>query len=141
MSYHPDNSTLQMIRHKVQTDVNGLGIVTITVPGTPGATPTRFIRGGKGWFDTHHADDHVTKVYVKDTSGYYSPAGTILQNYHDTDVATANQGWYFEPDGIISVEAIAANPGKLLAGLDLIMEIQKGDNSQEYFRTNTVWGV
>ena len=54
----PARGTLKTARSKVQTDISGNGTILLQVPGTAGSY-SRLIKGGAGWFDTHHADDNV----------------------------------------------------------------------------------
>ena len=134
----PEKGTLRTAKVKVQTDTNGDATVLLKVPGEIGVE-SRVIKGGNGWFDTHHADDFI-KIFISDEDDILGGgAGVIVSSYTDDDIPPANQGWYVPPSGYGDMSAIA-DMGSLLGGLYLKIVVKKGDNTQEWFRANIKWG-
>ncbi len=135
----PSRGTLKTAKGKVQTNVNGDGVLLLKVPGVLGEK-TRLIQGGAGWFDNHHADDSV-KISVTDEDNILGGgAGLEVSGYYDEEVSSDNQGWFIPLSGYIEMDAIA-DMAQLPAGLYLKIAVKKGDNSQDWFRCNIKWGT
>jgi len=135
-----EKGTLKLAKAKATTS-SGVATILLKVPGTPGSGDGRLIESGYGWFLIPHADDYA-EVYVSDEDnilGY--GAGAIVGSYTDTDVPSANKGWYFpKPDPTLRVDALAGI-GFINAGLYLKIIATKGDLSSDTFMVNLKWGV
>ncbi len=90
-----DYLVLKMAKVKGQADSNGDLVLSVMVPGSI-ANVERFAAGGYAITDNYSWEDAITKVEVVDVNGVTGyPAGTVLKEYHDGDMPTENQGWYF----------------------------------------------
>lgn len=135
----PARGQLKTARSKVQTDINGDGIILLKIPGNAGSY-SRLIKGGVGWFDSHHADDNVCMAITDEDNILGGGAGVEVASYYDDEVPAANRGWYIPPSGSLEIHAIT-DIAELLAGLYLKITVKKGDNSQDWFRCNINWGT
>ena len=90
-----DYLVLKMAKTKGQADANGDLVLSVIVPGNFG-TVERFAAGGYALTDSYSWEDCIHKVEIIDVDGVTGyPAGTVLQTYHDNDMPSENQGWYF----------------------------------------------
>lgn len=102
---------------------SGTAVISIQVPGTPGSGDGRWAAGGYCFADNWVIGDRVTKVQVVDTDNLMGlGAGTVLKEYYDSEMPSANQGWYFYPahsnTGEIEIDPIGGY-GFIPAGLYL----------------------
>ncbi len=135
----PTRATLKIARAKDAT-TSGISTILIKSPGTPGSSEGRLIEGGSAWFETPHHDDYVC-IFVTDEDdilGYGE--GATIGTYTDTDLDTANQGWYIPyPKGWADLSTFGGI-GFIPAGLYLKVIATKGDASSDTFRMNVKWG-
>lgn len=138
--FEKDDKRLKLACAEAEFDGNGDAEISIPVP-----SGGRYIAGGNAFTDAFCAGDKVTAcslVDVDDLLGY-GPE-TVLANYHDSDVASANQGWYFEPrsnnTGWIEIEPIGGY-GHLPGGMYLELYFKKaaGSTASKVF-VNIWWG-
>jgi hypothetical protein len=137
----PSRAVLKMARASAATDGNGDCTIEIKIPGTPGSDEGRFIEGGQAWFETADNEDWL-EVHIVDNDdllGY--GAGTVVDGYTDTEVPSANQGWFIpKQKGYIEVIALAGM-GWIPAGLYLQIKGHKdSSNVSDTLRVNFNWG-
>lgn len=110
----PIRGTLQAATASGATDPStGLVSVTITVP-----SGGRWVKGGDGWFGAQTPGDRVTAIAVK-------VGGATVATYHDSAVATENQGWQINPvQGFLKVDRFA-EPALLPEGAQLVVTGKK----------------
>jgi hypothetical protein len=106
--FEVDEIVLKLAKISGQADSNGDLSLEIQVPGSI-ANVERYVSGGYAYVDNYAWTDAVTKIEVKDNDnvlGY--GAGAVLKTYHDADVPTDNQGWFFEKhhgnEGVVEIE-------------------------------------
>lgn len=117
-----DDIVLKLGRISGQADANGDLILNIIIPGTTGII-TRYISGGYVYVDPYTWDSALIKCEVIDVDNIFGfGANTILKQYHDSELATENQGWYFEKsygtEGSIDIEPLGWY-GSLYGGVTL----------------------
>ncbi len=94
-AFEADYLVLKMAKISGQADANGDATLSIVVPGSI-ANVERYAAGGYAFTDDYDWNDAITKVEIIDVNGVTGlPAGTVLKSYHDDEVGTTNQGWYF----------------------------------------------
>lgn len=106
--FEVDEIVLKLARIKGQADANGDLSLEIVIPGSVENTE-RYIAGGYAYTDNYNFNDYVSKVEVLDYQNHLGyGANTVLKTYHDHEVATDNQGWFFEKhfgnEGVIEIE-------------------------------------
>ncbi len=132
--------TLKIAKGIKNPGVSGAYIISIKVPGTVGSGDGRIVQGGVGWFENHHKDDYATICIIDEDDILGGGAGAIVGNFTDAELAAANQGWYFPPDGVIQLDALF-DSSFIISGLYLRVEGYKGDSSDtDTFRVNVKWG-
>ena len=139
----PSRTTLKMAKVKITTDTSGDGSALLKVPGTPGGSGQgRWVQGGEGWFSNAHEDDHIDIQITDEDNILGAGAGAVISTYTDTDVPTANQGWWVPYDkkgvSIVAIEGTGFVP----AGLYIKVIVKKGGAPlEDTFRCNIKWGV
>ncbi len=136
-----DYLVLKMAKMKGQADANGDLSLSMMVPGSI-ANVERYAAGGYAFTDNYAWDDAITKVEIIDKDGVTGyPAGTILKTYHDDDVPTVNQGWYFwkshGTEGECEIEPIGWY-GQLNGELELKVTFKVAANAK--VKANIWWG-
>jgi len=136
-----EHGTLKIARGKKTPGATG-GVyeIKLKVPGTPGSGDGRIVKGGQGWFNNHHVDDFA-EIFIQDDDNILGGGSNqIVGTYTDTEVDEANQGWYFEPDGCVRLDALI-DAGFIPSGMYLHMKATKGDGvTNDTFRCNIKWG-
>ncbi len=117
--FERDDIVLKLARVNGQADENGDLQIVITVPGSD----YRYVAGGYAYVENYNWADALTKVEVVDTNNLFGyGAGVVVKNYHDTEVSSDNQGWFFEKsygaEGNVDIEPMGWY-GALPSGLDL----------------------
>lgn len=133
---------LKLARASGQADANGDLIINVVIPGTPGEI-TRFASGGYAFVDVYEWESVMTKVEVVDVDNIFGyGAGVVLKEYHDSDVPTANQGWFFErsygSEGNLDIEPMGWY-GEMRGGLTLRMTFKIGANAK--VKVLLYWGT
>ncbi len=120
---------LKCCRETATFDETGRAEISIQVPGTPGSTDGRFVAGGYAMTDSFTFGDHVAAISIVDVDnimGY--GAETVIQTYHDEDVAPSAQGWFMWPQpqagGEVDIEPIGFY-GFIPSGLYLEIYFQR----------------
>lgn len=94
--FERDDIVLKLARCAGTADLSGDLVISLVVPGDAGEI-TRYTAGGYAYVETYAWTDALTKVEVVDVDNVFGlGAGTVLKTYHDTEVDTVNQGWFFE---------------------------------------------
>lgn len=106
--FEVDEIVLKLTKLSGQADANGDLSLELKVPGSI-ANVERYVSGGYAYVDNYQWTDSLNKVEVVDVDnvvGY--GAGAVLKTYHDAEVPTENQGWYFEKsfgsEGLVEIE-------------------------------------
>lgn len=138
--FEKDDKRLKLACAEAEFDQNGEAEISIQVP-----TGGRYIAGGNAFTNAFGAGDKASAVSLVDVDnllGY--GAHTVLATYHDSDMPTANQGWFFEPKsngtGWIEIEPIGGY-GHLPEGMYLELYFKKaaGSTATKVF-VNVWWG-
>lgn len=176
--YELNNKYLSLAKIKIPI-ANNVGQIRLKVPGQFGNTSDgRYIAGGDGWLDSFDPDDYLLLDVFDDDrliAGFLAqmmglsqpltdaqvralpsipsfgnlPGYPLVGTYNDTDLAIANQGWYFwalslggtlAPQGEIEFEPIAGY-GYIPAGLYVVVTITRPNVSNGLFRGNLFWGA
>lgn len=131
----PDKVLLQLARSKATTDANGVATLVLDIPSA------RYISGGMGWFETHHADDHC-QLYI------LAPDDSVAVSFQDEEITDPNnKGWYMTRNAALQsvadiraiVDGLDVDPNIGLAKLKIVAT--KGDAlSGVDLRVNILWG-
>lgn len=130
--FEVDEIVLKLARMNGTADSNGDLSLELIVPGTFGVTE-RYIQGGYAYTDNYQFTDAVTKIEVIDYQNYLGyGANTVIKTYHDAEVDTANQGWFFEKhfgsEGIVEIEPMGWY-GQFLGDLKLKITFKVAANA------------
>lgn len=130
--FEMDEIVLKLAKINGQADSNGDLALELVIPGTFGVTE-RYIQGGYAYTDSYQFTDAVTKIEVLDYQNYMNyGANTVLKIYHDSEVDTANQGWYFEKhfgnEGVVEIEPMGWY-GQFLGDLKLKITFKVAANA------------
>ena len=125
----PDRVFLQMARFKATT-TDGTAEILISLPSS------RYIKGGKGWFENPHVDDYVqVNILAADDS--------VVSSFVDGEMVTDSQGWYFKPGGVVEIgpiiDGIDIDPSQVPGGLRVQIKAFKG-SGEDTLRMNLEWG-
>ena len=137
----PQSVKLLLARAEAATDGSGTAEAVLKVPGTVG-NKERTIEGGIGCFQNQEAGDYL-KIDLRDDDnllGY--GAGFVLDAFHDTGVASVNQGWYFLGSSTLSLSPIVSDdPTELPSGMYLHITGQKANiATSDTLYINLHWG-
>ncbi len=115
-----------------QADANGDLVINIVIPGTPGEI-TRYASGGYAFVDNYTWDSALTKIEVVDVDDIFGyGANAVVKEYHDSEMATDHQGWYFEKsygsEGNVDIEPMGWY-GEMRGGLTLRMTFKIAANA------------
>lgn len=96
--FERDDIVLKLACMKGTANLSGDLTLTIKVPGTYGVD-YRYVAGGYAYVDTvAFGTDKITKIEVVDVDNITGlGANTVVKQYHDSEVSSSNQGWYFYP--------------------------------------------
>lgn len=138
-----ERGTIKLAKGEIEANSENSGIATILVkvPGTPGSVDGRFIDGGTSWFESGDMGDWL-EIHTSDEDnilGY--GAGFIVGSYTDTDVDSANQGWYLKPGEMTFASRITKH-GWIPSGLYLKVVGHKvsGGTLPDTMFINIAWG-
>lgn len=128
-----DFIVLKLSKIKGQADSNGDLVLELKVPGSV-AKIERYVAGGYAYTDTYSYEDELNKVEVVDkdnVAGYGAEA--VLKAYHDQELPTENQGWFFEKsyglEGNVDIEPMGFY-GQLVGELYLRMTFKVQPNAK-----------
>ena len=124
---------LKLARAAGQADANGDLSLSIVVPGDAGAI-TRYAAGGYAYTDSYTWEDALKKVEMIDVDNIFGyGANAVLKEYHDSEVAADNQGWFFEKhhgnEGQVEIEPMGWY-GELRGGLSLKLTFKVAANAK-----------
>lgn len=145
----PQSVKLLLARTEADTDGSGVADAVLKVPGTFGVNPdgslvkVRTIEGGFGCLTTQEPGDYLTIELRDDDDLLGFGAGAVLDEFHDTDVAASNQGWYFMGSNVLDLHPIVSDdPTELPAGMYLHVVAHKKTTPTpaHTFYVNIHWG-
>lgn len=124
---------LKLAKISGQANNSGDLVLSMVVPGTVGEV-TRYVAGGYAYTDNYSWDDALTKVEVVDVENIFGyGANAVLKEYHDSEVDSANQGWFFEKgygqEGCIDIEPMGWY-GEMRGGLTLKLTFKVSANAK-----------
>ena len=139
----PQSIKILLARGQAATDlVTGIADIGIKIPGTVGLNE-RTIEGGSGCFSIHEPGDYLTAEVRDDDNLLGLGAGHVLDSFHDTGVASGNEGWYFMGSNILHLHPIVDNdPTDLPSGMYLHIMGHKAviPNPAHTLYINIHWG-
>jgi hypothetical protein len=149
MSQNIVNQSIKLLLSRASSaTVSGVADATIKIPGTfaldINGTPvnTRTISGGWGYFANQQDGDWVTAEVRDDDNILGYGAGFVLDTFHDKDLPSANQGWFFPKQEVLELRPlISDDPTDIPAGMYLHILATKADLSSDTFYVNVHWGL
>lgn len=143
----PSSIKLLLARGSSATDGAGKAEVVIKIPGTfgfngDGSLKTgRTISGGWGYFASQADGDYCYAEVRDDDNLLGYGAGFVIDTFHDKDVPTANQGWYFPRQEVLELRPLVTDdPSNLPCGMYLHIIAQKAIVGADTFYVNLHWG-
>lgn len=120
----------------------GMADAAMKIPGTIGDTEGRTISGGSASFLNQAFGDYVVAEVRDDDNILGYGAGTVLDSFHDLDVASGNEGWYFfGSDPIHLTPVVSDDPAHLPAGMYLHVIGHKAiTTAVDTLYVNILWG-
>jgi hypothetical protein len=139
---------LMLAKASAATDGAGKAEAVIKIPGTFSVdakgdlASDRTINGGWGYFANQADGDYVHAQVQDDDNLLGYGAGFIVDTFHDKDVTTANQGWYFPRQQVLELRPLVSDdPTSLPNGLYLHIIAQKANiATSDTFYVNVHWG-
>ncbi len=140
--FEKQDKTLKIASTSADVDENGYATALLKIPGVPGSGDGRYLTSGIAFFSTHQSGDKVISITIVDQDnllGY--GAGVTIGSYTDSDVDSANSGWFMMPKGYLRAETIGGY-GFAPAGFYFKVvgkKVSLGPTSEKMF-VNFEWG-
>lgn len=138
--FEDEDIVLKLVKLAGQADGNGDLSLEVEIPGEAGEIG-RYAAGFWAFTDNYAWGDAITKIEIIDTNGMLGEAGAVVKDYHDSDLSSENQGWFFwkvfGTEGECEVEPIGYY-GQIFAGLTVRMTFKVQANAK--VKVNGWWG-